>query len=111
MASNYQIFAKVGLADIVRPVRNQSQSGWQSAFNRIAGKHVDFVLCDASRLNVVAVIELDDKTHKRFDREVRDTLVDSVLADAGIPTLRISARQSYSPIWIQEHVQNLSRAS
>jgi len=111
VASNYQVFAKVRLADIVRPVRNPSRSGWQSAFNRISGKHVDFVLCDVSRLSVVAVIELDDQTHKRFDRGVPDTLVDSALADAGIPVLRVPTRQSYSPIWIQEQVQNLFRAS
>ena len=82
VASDYQIFAKVRLADIVRPVRNPSRSGWQSAFNRVTGKHVDFVLCDTSRLGVVAVIELDDRTHKTFERGVRDGLVDSALADA-----------------------------
>jgi hypothetical protein len=54
LASDYQIFAKVRLADIVRPVRSPSRSGWQSAFNRITGKHVDFVLCDSERLGIVA---------------------------------------------------------
>src|SRR5271154_4177996 len=97
LASDYQIFAKVRLADIVRPVRNPSRSGWQSAFNRTSGKHVDFLLCDLERLNVVGVIELDDRTHERFERGLRDSLVDSALADAGIPILRISTRQSYSP--------------
>jgi hypothetical protein len=107
LASDYKIFAKVRLADIVRPVRNPSRSGWQSAFNRITGKHVDFLLCDSERLNIVGVIELDDRTHERFERNVRDSLVDSALADAGIPILRISARQSYSPVQIREQVQNL----
>jgi hypothetical protein len=110
VASDYQIFAKVRLADIVRPVRNPSRSGWQSAFNRIASKHVDFVLCDSSRLGVVAVIELDDRTHERFERGVRDGLVDSTLADARIPVLRVSARQSYSPTQIREQVQRLFRS-
>src|SRR5262245_30044336 len=71
VAPDYQIFAKVRLADIVRPGRNLSRSGWQSAFNRITGKHVDFVLCDSLRLGVVAVIELDDRSHERFERGVR----------------------------------------
>ena len=107
LSSDYQIFAKVRLADIVRPVRNPSRSGWQSAFNRITGKHVDFVLCDSARLGVVGVIELDDRTHEMFERGVRDGLVDSALTDAGIPVLRISARQSYSPAQIREQVENL----
>jgi hypothetical protein len=110
LSSDYQIFTKVRLADIVRPVRNPSRSGWQSAFNRIAGKHVDFVLCDSARLGVVGVIELDDRTHERFERGVRDGLVDSALADAGIPVLRVSARQSYSPAQIREQVENLFRS-
>ena len=107
LASDYQIFAKVRLADIVRPVRNPSRSGWQSAFNRTSGKHVDFLLCDLECLNVIGVIELDDRTHERFERGLRDSLVDSALADAGIPILRISTRQSYSPAQIREQVQNL----
>jgi hypothetical protein len=110
VASDYQIFAKVRLADIVRPVRNPNRSGWQSAFNRITGKHVDFVLCDSLRLGVVAVIELDDRTHEKFERGVRNGLVDSALADAHIPVLRVSARQSYSPAQIREQVQSLFRS-
>jgi hypothetical protein len=107
LASRYQIFAKVRLADIVRPAKSPSRSGWQSAFNRIAGKHVDFVLCDSTHLRVVAVIELDDRTHERFERGIRDSLVDSALADAKIPILRVSARQSYSPAQIREQVDAL----
>jgi hypothetical protein len=107
VASEYQVFAKVRLADIVRPVSNPSRSGWQSAFNRIAGKHVDFVLCDSTRLGVVAVIELDDRTHERPERRDRDGLVDSALADARIPVLRVSAQQSYSPAHLRKCIQSL----
>ena len=111
IASDYQVFAKVRLADIVRPVRNPSRSGWQTAFNRITGKHVDFILCDSARLAVLAVIELDDKTHERFERGVRDMLVDSALADARIPVLRITASQSYSPAQIREQIKNTIRVN
>jgi hypothetical protein len=106
---DYQVFAKVRLADIVRPVRSPSRSGWQSAFNRIAGKHVDFLLCDTEQLRIVTVVELDDSTHRRFERGFRDDLVDSALAEAGIPILRIPARESYSPAWIREQIESLSR--
>lgn len=37
VASDYQIFTKVRLADIARPVRSPNRSGWQTAFNRITG--------------------------------------------------------------------------
>jgi hypothetical protein len=110
LASDYQIFAKVRLADIVQPVRNPSRSGRQSAFNRITAKHVDFVLCDPAQLQVMAVVELDDRTHDRFERGVRDGLVDSALADAGIPILHVPARQAYSPAQIREQLENLFRS-
>ena len=107
VAADYEILAKVRLADIVRPIRNPSRSGWQSAFNRITSKHIDFVLCDKEQLRVVAVIELDDRTHEKFERNVRDGFVDSALADAAIPILRVTARQNYSPAQIREQVQNI----
>jgi hypothetical protein len=106
VASDYQIFAKVRLADIVRPVRSPSRSGRQSAFNRITG----IALCHSSRLSVVAVIESDDRTHERFERGVRDGLVDSALTDAHIPVLRVLARQSYSPTQIREQVESFFRS-
>ncbi len=107
VASEYQIFAKVRLADIIRPARNPSRSGWQSAFNRITGKHVDFVLCEPARLRVIAVIELDDRTHEKLERGIRDGFIDSALGDARIPVLRVSARQAYSPVQIREQVRSL----
>ena len=110
LSPDYKIFAKVRLADIVHPVRSPSRSGWQSAFNRITGKHVDFVLCDLAHLGVIGVIELDDRSHGTFERGVRDGLVDSALADAGIPVLRVAARQSYSPVQIREQVESLIRS-
>jgi Protein of unknown function (DUF2726) len=104
VSSDHLIFAKVRLADIVRPAQNPSRSGWQSAFNRISGKHVDFVLCDSLHLKVLVVIELDDKTHRRFDRGTRDGLVDSALADARIPVLRIPAQHTYSPTQVRQQI-------
>jgi hypothetical protein len=105
----YKIFAKVRLADVVHPVRNASRSGWQSAFNRITGKHVDFVLCHAQTLCVLAAIELDDRTHQRFERGIRDSLVDAALADASIPVLRVQAAHAYSLAQIRQQIESLIR--
>ena len=110
VGSDYQIFAKVRLADIVKPVFSPSRSGRQSAFNRITGKYVDFVLCDPESLRVRAVIELDDRTHKLFERGIRDSFVDSALADAGIPVLRVAAQAYYIPAQIQQQIQDLLRS-
>src|SRR5687768_10977332 len=54
--SDFIVFAKVRLADIVRPVKNPGRSGWRSAFNCICGKHVDFILCDPASMYVLLAI-------------------------------------------------------
>jgi hypothetical protein len=96
--SQFRLFAKVRLADIVnvKPARGENRSGWQSALNRITSKHVDFVLCDQKSFRIVGIIELDDKSHRHSDREERDDFLDAALQQADIPMLRIPARSSYS---------------
>ena len=54
----------------------------RSQFNR---KIADFVICD-ERMNIVAIIELDDSSHK--GREQQDAARDAMLHEAGYPVLR-----------------------
>lgn len=58
--------------------------GWQSR-NRFNRKVVDFVLC-SNHMNVVAVIELDDRSH--IGREDNDRERDAMLRQAGYHTIR-----------------------
>lgn len=79
----YMICPKVRLADIIKP---RSGDKYLSHFGKIKSKHVDFVVCD-QRMNVLAVIELDDKSHDRPDRIERDQFVDSILEANGIKVI------------------------
>lgn len=54
----------------------------RSQFNR---KIADFVVCDQV-LNIIAIIELDDSSHK--GRESIDAARDAMLNEAGFPVLR-----------------------
>ncbi|HEX8784796.1 MAG TPA: DUF2726 domain-containing protein, partial [Telluria sp.] len=54
---------------------------------RVAQQRVDYVVC-TRRCEVVAVVELDDKTHSRAKDELRDAR----LEQAGIRTVRFQAR-------------------
>ena len=109
LASEYHVFAKVRLADIIHPVRGASRSAWQSTFNKIAGKHVDFLVCDKTRVAVVAVVELDDRSHGTLEAGFRDAFVDSALSTAKIPILRVPARQFYSPDQLRNDLEKLVR--
>lgn len=94
VAGNWHIFAKVRLADLVEVA--EEANNWQGNFNRIAMKHVDFVLCSTISMQPMLVIELDDATHKRSDRRKRDDLVDGILETAGISILHVPVQKTYS---------------
>jgi Protein of unknown function (DUF2726) len=96
VAKNHTVFCKVRLADVIKTVHYSDRSKWQSAYNRIASKHVDFLICDSSTLDILYVIELDDGSHERAERQKRDDFVDTALGVATIPVLHIPVKSGYS---------------
>ncbi len=86
------ICPKVGLSDLFFVARPNENTAYR---NKIDRKHVDFLLCDPKTLKPLLGIELDDASHQRARRVVRDEFVDAVFAVANLPLLRIPASQSY----------------
>ncbi len=87
------IQSKVRLADVffvARPNENVSY------FNRIAQKHLDFLVCDSVTMKPLFGIELDDASHKRNDRQERDEFVESACKVAGLPLLRFPVQREYN---------------
>ncbi|HEX7516302.1 MAG TPA: DUF2726 domain-containing protein [Chthoniobacterales bacterium] len=91
--AEHTVFAKVRLADLVYV--SKGTASWQSHFNRINRKHLDFVLCNRDLAPLVA-IELDDSSHDEEDRQSRDEFVDEVLAAAALPILHVRAKRAYN---------------
>ena len=100
----WTVFAMVRLADLIR-VRSATPKfrAWQ---NRIHAKHIDFVLCDPISLEVRLAVELDDATHARADRQRRDRFVESALASADIPLLRIPVGSVYRTRTLRRLIQS-----
>lgn len=96
VGEDFQIFSKVRIADIIMPENGTHRSAWQKAFNRIAAKHADFVLCRKDTLQVECVIELNDKSHNEKSRADRDAIVESVCSSAKVPFLTIPAKANYN---------------
>lgn len=63
--------------------------------NRIARKHVDFLLCDPGSTQPLLGIELDDSSHDRASRQERDAFVEQVFAAAGLPLMRQPVQPAY----------------
>lgn len=98
----YVVCPKVNLADIVFVVRPNENV---AARNRIDRKHVDFVLFEASTMRPMLAIELDDASHRRSDRQERDTFVDEVFRAAGLPLVRVPAKAAYTTADIAERLE------
>ncbi|WP_111748820.1 DUF2726 domain-containing protein [Salinisphaera orenii] len=90
------ICPKVRLADLLRVERGLNDKRRRAAFGWIVGKHVDFVLCDTRHVRPLVVIELDDHSQQRPDRQQRDRSVDAAFANAGLPIVHIPTQKSYS---------------
>ena len=102
-----RIYAKVRIADIVAVREGLSEKRFWTAFTPIASKHVDYVLCDRSNFEILAVIELDDASHQRIDRQQRDAFVDKVMAAAQIPILHIAVQREYDSDELLEQLQTV----
>lgn len=105
VAGRYEIFAKVRLLDLCSDLTRAQD---QAAFNRIVGKHIDFVLCDPSTFQLVAGIELDDSTHRRADRVRRDAFVDEVFSVIRIPLLRFKVQLVYDAEELRRRIESLT---
>ncbi len=103
----YRIMAKVRLADIFGVKKGVP---WQSAFNRISVKHIDFLLVRQSDGTPILGIELDDISHNEPDRKARDKLVDQIAASASFPLLHVPVRQFYEPNAIRGRIISAIKA-
>lgn len=61
-----------------------------SALGRIQSKHIDFVICDQN-LYVKGIVEIDDNSHNRQDKQQRDLFIDELLTSVGYTVIRTRA--------------------
>ena len=83
-----RIFSKVRMADVIC-VRKGTRNPLRF-FNRISAKHFDFVLCDARSSELIAVIELDDSSHRSNRSRRTDEFKNNAAEAAGVPLIRTS---------------------
>lgn len=79
--NHYYVFAKVRLADLIKPRNNNQKLFW-----KIQAKHIDFLICDGN-LKQKLIIELQDGSHKAEKRKERDSFVREVLESCGYKSL------------------------
>ena len=82
----YYIFPQIHIASILEVKKGERK--WQTYFNKIISKSIDFVIFDKVNISPVLAIELDDSTHLLEKRMLRDGFVNKAIKDGGIKMLR-----------------------
>lgn len=102
----HPVLAQVALGALVTAKAQPGIKGsWRSAQNQIDKKIVDFVILDDD-LRVIALVELDDRTHTASKDAARDAMTQS----AGYVTLRYDSRAKPAPAKIRADVYQLIAA-
>ena len=104
LGEGYRVCPKVRVADAISVRRPLPRGEWQRAFNRISSKHFDFILCRSTDLEIACVVELDDSTHQRHDRQDRDMFLGEVCSVSSLPLLRFPAKEAYTVSDIRERL-------
>lgn len=95
LSEDCMIFGKVRIADVIQPDKSLIWKLRSIALNKISSKHFDFVICDSKTFLILAVVELDDKSHNSFRAIKRDKFVNEACKSAGITLIRFRAKPSY----------------
>jgi len=91
----YVLFAKVRLLDLFDFPKIMNGSDYHHYKNKVQSKHIDFLICDREKVAPLLVLELNDSSHLRPDREKRDQMVSAALNNAKLPLLYITAASAY----------------
>ena len=75
----------------------RSSESYMSHYNRIAQRHLDFLLCKPNSMEPILGIELDDASHNSSKRKKREEFVNEAFEAAKLPLLRITAQRDYDP--------------
>lgn len=78
------VFSQVQLSQLVSVKKGHDFKQW---FNRISRMSADFVVTDKA-MEIIAVIELDDRSHNKPERIEADKKKDKALTSAGIKVIR-----------------------
>lgn len=98
------VLSQVSLPQVLGIKAGKRSGEW---YNRIARMSYDFVVCSKD-FKVVAVIEVDDKSHDRADRKQADAKKDKATADAGLKMLRWQASKLPDKKTMRETILSIS---
>jgi hypothetical protein len=95
----YRVFPQVSMGALLRAQVPESSPLFWPAYKTFGLKIVDFVVCDSASLRPLLVVELDDPSHDA--KRAKDAQRDALLANAGLPVVRVDVREQLGPQALQ----------
>ena len=103
VGDRFVILLKVSVHDLCELTKHASN---EAAFNRIATKQIDFVLCDQTTLAPLVAIELDDSKSLPRDLAERDVFMNELFRVIGVALIRHRVQKTYDPAAIERWVDS-----
>ena len=97
--------SQVPLYQIINIKLNKGDKNYLKYFNKIKSKSIDFVIIDKTTTRILQCIELDDYTHYYYNRQKRDTFVNTLFKDLDIKLLRINS-SNFDERKLEEIIKN-----
>lgn len=97
------ICPKVRMEDFINVTVQQNKLRYRGY---IKSRHIDFMICDG-RLNLMAGLELDDRSHQRPDVAQTDRFKDEVFRTIGLPLYRVRTSQGAYGVQIEQIISHM----
>lgn len=94
--NQYTILSKVRLEDIVSAKKTLDWKEKGIKRNYIKSRHLDFVILDNHYGNILAVIELDGKSHDTEKQGKYDKIKDDILNTVGVKFYRVKVGEDFA---------------
>lgn len=92
----YQVFPQINLAAFIERTDNP-------AFRNELFRNVDFLITDGAFAPKIAV-EINDPTHREYERRKRDEKVAAICAEAGVPLITLWTNYGVNRDYIQDRI-------
>ncbi|MDO9535243.1 MAG: DUF2726 domain-containing protein [Bacillota bacterium] len=102
IGQDMKICPKVGLKDIFFVKSGDKKMSYLNKINR---RHIDFLICNPVNLVPICCIELDDSSHQRAKRVIKDNFLDKLFIAAKLPLIRFINKRGYSLTEVKEKIQ------
>lgn len=102
VGNSFLIAPKIRLADVI-DVRGDAME-WKGSWNRIAAKHIDFLLVATDNFRPLLAIELDFEASFGTEGRSGDEWLERALMVSGMPIMKIKVKRDYDPAALRRQI-------